>query len=126
MLDEERADGSPITITGLITSVQRKITKQGDTWAVVTVEDLDGAIDVLLFPSTYQLAGSLLAEDAIITVKRQALAQQGPARDPRPGGHRPRPQRRPDRPGRGQPAVNPVHAAGGRPAQGGAPHPSRA
>src|SRR6185369_4939831 len=43
MLDEERPDGSPIIVTGLITSVQRKITKKGDTWAVVTVEDLDGA-----------------------------------------------------------------------------------
>jgi DNA polymerase-3 subunit alpha len=69
MLDEERPDGSPIQVTGLITSVQRKITRKGDTWAVVTIEDLDGAIDVLLFPGTYQLAGSLLAEDAIVTVR---------------------------------------------------------
>ncbi len=69
LLDEERPDGSPITVTGLITSVQRKITRKGDTWAVVTVEDLDGGIDVLLFPGTYQLAGSLLAEDTIVTVR---------------------------------------------------------
>ncbi len=69
MLDEDRADGSPITITGLVTSVQRKITKRGDNWAMVTVEDLDGAIDVLLFPSSYQLASPLLTEDAIITVR---------------------------------------------------------
>jgi DNA polymerase III subunit alpha len=69
LLDEERPDSSPITIAGLITSVQRKITRKGDTWAVVTIEDLDGAIDVLLFPGTYQLAGSLLAEDTIVTVR---------------------------------------------------------
>jgi DNA polymerase-3 subunit alpha len=69
MLDEDRADGSSITITGLVTSVQRKITKRGDNWAMVTVEDLDGAIDVLLFPSAYQLASTLLTEDAIITVR---------------------------------------------------------
>ena len=69
MLDEERADGSPITISGLVTSVQRKVTKRGDTWAMVTLEDLDGAIDVLLFPSAYQLAATYLTEDAIITVK---------------------------------------------------------
>jgi DNA polymerase-3 subunit alpha len=69
MLDEDRADGSPITISGLVTSVQRKITKRGDNWALVTVEDLDGAIDVLLFPSAYQLASTLLTEDAIITVR---------------------------------------------------------
>jgi DNA polymerase-3 subunit alpha len=49
--------------------VQRKITKRGDAWAMVTVEDLEGAIDVLLFPSSYQLAATLLNEDAIVTVR---------------------------------------------------------
>ncbi|MGZ4454442.1 MAG: DNA polymerase III subunit alpha [Nocardioides sp.] len=69
MLDEERPDGAPITISGLVTSVQRKITKRCDAWAMITLEDLDGAIDVLLFPSSYQLASTHLVEDAIITVK---------------------------------------------------------
>ncbi|SDC96054.1 DNA polymerase III subunit alpha [Nocardioides lianchengensis] len=69
MLDEDRQDGSPITISGLVTSVQRKITKRGDAWAMITLEDLDGAIDVLLFPSSYQLASTYLVEDAILTVK---------------------------------------------------------
>ena len=69
MTDEERADGSPVTVSGLVTSVQRKITKRGDAWAMVTLEDLEGAIDVLLFPSSYQLASTLLVEDAILTVK---------------------------------------------------------
>ncbi len=49
--------------------MQRKITKRGDAWAMVTLEDLEGAIDVLLFPSAYQLASTLLNEDAIVTVK---------------------------------------------------------
>ena len=68
-LDEDRQDGSTVTISGLITSVQRKITKRGDAWAMITVEDLEGGIDVLLFPSAYQLASTLLNEDAIVTVK---------------------------------------------------------
>ena len=49
--------------------MQRKITKRGDAWAMVTLEDLEGAIDILLFPSAYQLASTLLTEDAIVTVK---------------------------------------------------------
>ncbi len=69
LLDEERSDGSTVTVSGLVTSVQRKITKRGDAWAMVSLEDLEGAIDVLLFPSSYQLASTLLQEDAIITVK---------------------------------------------------------
>ncbi|HET6698284.1 MAG TPA: DNA polymerase III subunit alpha [Nocardioidaceae bacterium] len=69
LTDEDRPDGSTVSVCGLITSVQRKITKRGDAWAMVTVEDLEGAIDVLLFPSSYQLAATLLNEDAIVTVR---------------------------------------------------------
>jgi DNA polymerase-3 subunit alpha len=69
LADEERADGSTVTVCGLITGVQRKVTKRGDPWAMVTVEDLEGAIDVLLFPSAYLLAAPLLQEDAVVTVK---------------------------------------------------------
>ena len=69
LVDEDRPDGSMVTVSGLITAVQRKITKRGDPWAMVTLEDLEGAIEVLLFPSSYQLASTLLQEDAIITVK---------------------------------------------------------
>jgi DNA polymerase III subunit alpha len=76
MLDEERADGSTVTITGLITSVQRKVTKRGDSWAMVSVEDLEGAIDVLLFPSVYQLAANVLSEDAIVTVRGRLSRQK--------------------------------------------------
>jgi DNA polymerase-3 subunit alpha len=64
-----RADQSTVTVSGLVTSVQRKITKKGDPWAMITLEDLEGAIDVLLFPSAYQLASTLLVPDAILTVK---------------------------------------------------------
>ncbi|MET3960378.1 DNA polymerase-3 subunit alpha [Marmoricola sp. OAE513] len=76
LLDEERADNSTVTVSGLITSVQRKMTKRGDTWAMVTLEDLEGAIDVLLFPSAYQLAATLLTEDAIVTVKGRLSRQK--------------------------------------------------
>ena len=71
MLDEERPHGSTLTVSGLITSVQRKITKRGDAWATITLEDLDGAIEVLLFPSAYQLASTMLVEDQIVRVKGQ-------------------------------------------------------
>ena len=71
LLDEERAHNSTLTVSGLITSVQRKITKRGDPWATITLEDLDGAIDVLLFPSAYTLASTLLVEDNIVRIKGQ-------------------------------------------------------
>lgn len=71
MLDEDRPHNSTITVSGLITAVSRKITKRGDPWATITLEDLDGAIDVLLFPSSYTLASTLLVEDNIVRIKGQ-------------------------------------------------------
>ncbi|MFC7362957.1 DNA polymerase III subunit alpha [Nocardioides astragali] len=71
LLDEERAHGSTLTVSGLITSVQRKITKRGDPWATITLEDLDGAIEVLLFPSAYTLSSTLLVEDQVVRIKGQ-------------------------------------------------------
>jgi len=76
LTDEERTDGAPVTVSGLVTSVQRKITKRGDSWAMVTLEDLEGAIDVLLFPSAYQLCSTLLTEDTVVTVKGRLSRQK--------------------------------------------------
>jgi len=67
--DESRPDNAPVAVGGLITAVQRKVTRKGDTWAMVTLEDLEGAVNVMLFPSAYQLASPLLVEDAIVVVK---------------------------------------------------------
>jgi DNA polymerase III subunit alpha len=69
LLTEERGDGSVLTIGGLVTSVQRKVTKQGATWAIVTLEDLAGAIDVMVFPNSYQLVGVHCVEDAVLLIK---------------------------------------------------------
>ena len=43
-----------VNIGGLITQVQRKVSKQGNSWAIVSIEDLEGAVDVLFFAATYQ------------------------------------------------------------------------
>jgi DNA polymerase-3 subunit alpha len=69
LADEERKDGDTVTIAGLVTAVQRKLTKRGDPWALVTIEDLEGAVDVLMFPKAYTLAAGMLREDAVLSVK---------------------------------------------------------
>jgi DNA polymerase-3 subunit alpha len=58
-----------ITIGGLITQIQRKVSKQGTPWAIVTVEDLDGAIDVLFFSNAYANHGVNLVEDRIVAIR---------------------------------------------------------
>jgi DNA polymerase-3 subunit alpha len=65
----EREDGSRVTVGGILSSVTRKVTKKGDAWALVTLEDLEGAVEVMFFPQSYQAAAVQLVEDAIVLVQ---------------------------------------------------------
>jgi DNA polymerase-3 subunit alpha len=65
----EHADGAVVTIGGIISGLQRKMTKQGNAWAIATVEDLAGSIECMFFPATYQLVSTQLVEDAVVFVK---------------------------------------------------------
>jgi DNA polymerase-3 subunit alpha len=62
-------DGSTVRICGLITGVQRRMSKKGDSWASVTIEDLEGGIEVMVFPGAYQLAMPVLLPDTVVVVK---------------------------------------------------------
>ncbi|CAL9310599.1 DNA polymerase III subunit alpha [Streptomyces sp. R02] len=62
-------DGAVVTIGGIISGLQRKMTKQGNAWAIATVEDLAGSIECMFFPATYQLVSTQLVEDAVVFVK---------------------------------------------------------
>jgi DNA polymerase III subunit alpha len=64
-----RADSQPVTVGGILSGVQRKVTRQGNPWAAATLEDLEGAIEVLFFPATYASCATQLADDAILLVK---------------------------------------------------------
>jgi DNA polymerase-3 subunit alpha len=65
----DRSDGQVVTIGGILSGVQRKVTRQGNAWAAATLEDLEGAIEVLFFPATYQACMHLVVEDAIVFVR---------------------------------------------------------
>ena len=66
---DDLADAATVTIGGIISGIQRKITKQGRSWAIVTVEDLEGAVDAMFFPASYEQYAAHLAEDTVVVVK---------------------------------------------------------
>jgi DNA polymerase-3 subunit alpha len=68
-LIDDRADGSIVTVGGLITTVQRKVTRNGDAWAIVTIEDLDGGVEVQVYPKSYQQLAVQLSEDRVVLMK---------------------------------------------------------
>ena len=58
-----------VSVGGLITQVQRKVSRQGTAWAIVTVEDLEGAIDVMFFAKYYEQHSMSLVEDRIVVIR---------------------------------------------------------
>ncbi len=58
-----------VTIGGLITQIQRKVSRQGTPWAIVTVEDLEGAVDVMFFSNSYTQHSMNLIEDRIVIIR---------------------------------------------------------
>ncbi|MEV3873736.1 DNA polymerase III subunit alpha [Streptomyces sp. NPDC049906] len=76
LLSSGRTEGT-IRLSGLITSVQPKMTKQGNAWAIVNLADRDGTIEVLFFPASYQLVVGALVEDAVVSVQGRINDRDG-------------------------------------------------
>ncbi len=65
----ETADGVFMTIGGIVNQVNRRYTKKGDQMATFMLEDLQGAIEVTVFPKTLEKYGHQLADDMLISVR---------------------------------------------------------
>ncbi|UQA91395.1 DNA polymerase III subunit alpha [Streptomyces halobius] len=76
LLASGRTEGV-VRLSGLITSVQQKMTKQGNAWAIVNLADRDGTIEVLFFPATYQLVMGALVEDSVVSVQGRLNDRDG-------------------------------------------------
>ncbi|MCL1839166.1 MAG: DNA polymerase III subunit alpha [Propionibacteriaceae bacterium] len=77
LLAQEEFTQNRISIAGMITQITRKQNKKGGVWAILTVEDLDAAIDVLLFPKDYQRVATALATDQIVRIDGLVRAREG-------------------------------------------------
>jgi len=69
LADEQRPDGSTVTVAGLVTSLQRRLSKQGNPWASVVLEDMESSVEVMFFGETYQSYSTVLAEDAVLVIR---------------------------------------------------------
>ncbi|WP_346012499.1 DNA polymerase III subunit alpha [Streptomyces sp. SID3343] len=66
-----------VRLSGLITGIQLKTTKQGNAWAIVNLADRDAGVEVLFFPATYPLVRHALAEDNVVTVSGRIEDRDG-------------------------------------------------
>lgn len=61
-------DGKNVKYAGIITSVKKKYTKNNTIMAFVTVEDLYGSTEIIVFENCYNRASGVLLEDNIVLI----------------------------------------------------------
>ena len=68
--DEEghRLDNRTVTLVALVAAKKLKITKQNDTMAFITLEDMTGSMEMLVFPKVLALYSALLREGEAVAV----------------------------------------------------------
>jgi len=67
-LKDESLDGQRVVVGGVVTGSRTVITKAKATMAVVTIEDLQGAIEVVVFPRLHEQTTGTWQEGAILLV----------------------------------------------------------
>ena len=81
LLDEETQtvsvkDQSSAIIGGLISNKTIKYTKNDKVMAFITVEDLVGTVEVIVFPNDYEKYGHILIEDAKVFVRGRVSVEE--------------------------------------------------
>ncbi|CAN5792073.1 DNA polymerase III subunit alpha [soil metagenome] len=64
----EEADQSKVTLGGIIVSSRRVVTRAGSTMLVATLEDLQGSVEVVVFPKVFEQTANAWANDNLVLV----------------------------------------------------------
>ncbi|MEK0306881.1 DNA polymerase III subunit alpha [Bifidobacterium favimelis] len=64
-------DNQAVTLAGLVTAVDRRVSKKGNPWAIVTIEDLESSIQCMFFGKVYDSHADELSLDTVIRVRGQ-------------------------------------------------------
>jgi DNA polymerase III subunit alpha len=67
-LKDESLDGQRVVVGGVVTAVRSVVTKTKSTMAVATLEDLQGAVEVVVFPRLHEQTAATWQEGAILLV----------------------------------------------------------
>jgi DNA polymerase-3 subunit alpha len=69
-------DGATETIGGLVTDCKIKYTKNDKVMAFVTLEDLTGSVEVIVFPRDYEVSQTALSEENKVFIKGRVSAEE--------------------------------------------------
>ncbi len=67
-LKDESLDGQRVVVGGIVTGFRTVITKTKSTMGIATLEDLQGTIEVVVFPRMYETTAGVWSEGSILLV----------------------------------------------------------
>jgi len=73
----EANEGERVSVAGIVTKIRQHQTKNGKPMAFATIEDIQGTIDLVIFPRTWKQYGELVRFDEIIYVRGKADTNGG-------------------------------------------------
>ncbi|MBI5493783.1 MAG: DNA polymerase III subunit alpha [Deltaproteobacteria bacterium] len=73
----DRGHLAEVGIAGVVVALKERLTKDGNRWAAVTLEDLSGQVEVLVFSKAYAAAEALLKKDEPVYMKGRVLVEEG-------------------------------------------------
>ena len=72
-------DGAKVIVGGMITDKKIKYTKNNKTMAFLTLEDLLGTLEIVVFPRDYERNAALMQEDAKVFIQGRVSAEDDKA-----------------------------------------------
>jgi DNA polymerase-3 subunit alpha len=69
-------DGKEAVLGGVVSSVKVKYTKKGDAMAFMTLEDLSGQAEMIIFPRVYERYRALISEDRKLVIKGRTSCEE--------------------------------------------------
>ncbi|MFN2418136.1 MAG: DNA polymerase III subunit alpha [Candidatus Limnocylindria bacterium] len=64
----EEAEAAKVTLGGILISSRRVVTRAGSTMLVATLEDLQGSVEIVVFPKVFEQTAQSWADDSIVLV----------------------------------------------------------
>jgi DNA polymerase-3 subunit alpha len=75
----EAADKQKVTVAGMVTRIRTTVTKKGEQMAFANIEDLQGSVELVIFPRAWERMGGLVKMESVILVEGKVdLAQSEP------------------------------------------------
>jgi len=70
-------DRSRVVLAGVINNLKRKSTKNGNLMAFITLEDLEGTVEIIAFPKVYEKCKEMIKKDEIVITEGHIDVAEG-------------------------------------------------